>query len=88
MKKLFFHSKTTPRVTVAGIIKDDQISFGVSRCSTKDQFFKKKGRHIAEGRATKTPFATFPAPEKELCQWFVNAATSIVKQIEHHPELI
>jgi len=43
------------RVTIAVQVKADELRFGLSTCSTKDQFSKKKGRQIAIGRAQKKP---------------------------------
>jgi hypothetical protein len=43
------------RVTIAGIINNNEIRIGTSVCSPKDQFVKHKGRIIAEGRALKHP---------------------------------
>ena len=45
--------KSTPRVTICSIYDSDKstLSFGVSRCSTKDIFNKKLGRKLALERA-------------------------------------
>lgn len=48
-----FYSKPTEtksRVAVVGIHSEGVLSLAVSRCSHKDNFMKKKGRLIAEGR--------------------------------------
>lgn len=48
-----FYSKPTEtksRVAVVGVHSDGVLSLAVSRCSSKDNFEKKKGRLIAEGR--------------------------------------
>lgn len=48
-----FYSKSTEtksRVAVVGVHSDGVLSIAVSRCSSKDNFMKKKGRKIAEGR--------------------------------------
>ena len=48
-----FYSKSTEtksRVAVVGVHSDGVLSIAVSRCSHKDNFMKKKGRLIAEGR--------------------------------------
>lgn len=57
---LRFHSKVNaenknpePRVSVAGEFKDGYLYLGVSRCTKKDRFNKKKGNQIAEGRMMK-----------------------------------
>lgn len=49
-----FYSKLTEtsdsRVAVVGVHSDGVLSLAVSRCSSKDNFEKKRGRLIAEGR--------------------------------------
>lgn len=56
MKRYIYHSpfkgNKKPRVTVVGLLHDDEtISFGVSRCSEKDMFSRRVGRNLAEMRA-------------------------------------
>ena len=53
-----FHSKTTTpnrneRVTFVGEFENGLLKIASSRCSKKDQFNRKKGRTIAEGRLLK-----------------------------------
>lgn len=50
-----FHSKTTDkcRVTVVGAYNNGYLNLAVARCSKKDQFNKKLGNIIAEGRLLK-----------------------------------
>lgn len=57
MFMLYYHSKNLKkrRITVCGIINEGVISFGVSRCSKKDNFVKSKGRLISQGRAETVP---------------------------------
>lgn len=45
------------RVTVVGEFKDGVLSLATSCCSKKDQFMRKKGRAIAEGRLAKSKLA-------------------------------
>lgn len=45
--------KNQPRVTVAGLVKDNVLYTAVARCSKKDQFVRKIGRAIATGRLQK-----------------------------------
>jgi len=42
------------RGTIAGVINGDALYIGVALCSHEDQFCKKIGRYISEGRARKT----------------------------------
>jgi hypothetical protein len=58
MGTIFFHTKPEKnkrRATFAGIIEGKIIKVGISVCSHKDNFQKKLGRIIAEGRARKNP---------------------------------
>lgn len=50
--------KNGPRLTICGYYNSDEntISFGVSRCSEKDTFNKKKGRELAKYRAISNPY--------------------------------
>lgn len=54
--ELFFYPVTVGtqrRRTIAGVIDKDNgvLRIGISECSNKDMFEKKKGRMIAKGRA-------------------------------------
>jgi len=57
MKPYFIHSKTKSgkRFTAAGNYIGNKIEIGYALCGNKDQFCKKIGRDIAEGRAKKKP---------------------------------
>lgn len=55
-KTFYFHGETVDgnRFTVsARIINYDDVLFGISICSAKDNFSRKKGRTISEGRLNK-----------------------------------
>lgn len=60
-KTFFLHTKTITdpktqaRYTVAGVVYDGHMLFGVARCSNKDLFTKERGRKVAEGRALRKP---------------------------------
>lgn len=79
MKTLFYHSpfvaNKQPRVTICGIFTKDEgtpcLKIGVARCSQKDNFSRKKGRLIAEGRANKRPAILYPQ-EKDVENSFYN----------------
>jgi hypothetical protein len=49
---MYFHGKTVDgvRYTVSGVVKDDDLQLGISICSDKQQFRKKRGREISSGR--------------------------------------
>lgn len=91
MKQLFFHTKHNPkqsRVTVAGVIENGNIKFGVSRCSANDAFVKKTGRSLAITRAETQPFTIIEAPQDKLISWFVYKAKAIAGQVAAKPELV
>jgi hypothetical protein len=85
MGTIFFHTKperNKRRATFAGIVEGKTISIGVSVCSTKDNFQKKLGRTIAEGRARKNPtcelhFDDFPI--KTFLEFAKTAAAQAIK---------
>jgi hypothetical protein len=53
MKTIFIHGKTKSgrRFTIAGVPDKDKLKIGLAICNPKDQFCKKIGRSISEGRA-------------------------------------
>ena len=51
--------KNLPRVTICSILDGNQVSFGYSVCSSKDQYVKKLGQQIAHARALKKPYAVY-----------------------------
>lgn len=58
MEKIFrYYSKDRfNRVTVVAKFENNTLVFAVARCSDKDQFCRKTGRAIAEGRLSKGKF--------------------------------
>lgn len=82
----YFHTAPTndkkyQRATIAGILVGNQIKFGLSKCSSKDQFVKKHGRNVAKGRALSSTgcLKTVEIPkEGNLGEWFVNQAIDIL----------
>jgi hypothetical protein len=87
---LIYHSKSNSpvRVTVLAKIEGDTAKFGVSRCSHRDQFVRKTGRTIAEGRAERNPFRQIPVPTGTLSEWFIHNAQEIEEEVALHPERI
>lgn len=59
MKKFYYlysnPQKREKRITMVGFLNQNNLQIGLSECSEKDQFNKKLGRQIAEGRAQKNP---------------------------------
>lgn len=90
MKTLFFHSKPDSnkvRVTVAAIIDGAYATFGVARCSRKDQFVRKIGRDKALERVGTKPYLKIRVPNHEN-KWFVATAKGIAEVIKVNPELV
>jgi hypothetical protein len=48
----YFHTKSTPRTTICGILNTASMTFDVAiaQCGKKDQFERKIGRQISKGR--------------------------------------
>lgn len=58
------------RLTIGGIYVEGTLKIGVSRCSKKDQFEKRKGREVSIGRATECPILVLntTTPKKTFCE--------------------
>ena len=75
------------RLTVCGVVKNNQIHFGYTICSPKDAFTRKRGREIAVGRAIKRPIVTVPIIENQpLGKSFYRVATAIAEIVEAKTE--
>lgn len=59
-----------PRYTIVARINGETFNVGVSRCSSRDHYHKKKGAAIAEGRAEKRPFETIGLPPEGAMKMF------------------
>ena len=85
-----FYSNSTDgnRVSVAGQHSEGVLKLAVSRCSNKDNFVRKKGRLIAEGRLLKGKLhSEYPM---EVCdiQRFVEIAKNVSKDVISDPRNI
>lgn len=71
------------RITICGIWDDENnvISFGVSRCSGKDQFRKDVGRNLAYNRALTDPCCTIPVFNGEVALTFMTSVEQIEKAV-------
>lgn len=70
------------RFTVCGIYNAEtaDMKIGIARCSGKDQFNKKIGRMISEGRANKSASHAFQIhPESSLGKVFVEESLNFLK---------
>lgn len=74
------YAKNEARVTVAGVIVDGSLRLGVSRCSPRDQFSRKKGRVVAEARARVRPsrVLALPGDGKPLGKFFFEQAEDLI----------
>lgn len=76
------NDQPVPRVTVAGIVKDNTLRLGISRCSIKDNFSKKHGRFVAQERAEKRPSRIVEIPDKAtkmLGRFFYEQAQELIR---------
>lgn len=68
------------RITVAGVVTGERMNFGISRCSSSEQFSRAKGRKIAEGRARKKPCHTINLlVDIPNGKQFIKVATDLLK---------
>lgn len=89
-KQIFFHSKTSPRVTVCGILSENNVlKIGVARCSTKNAFVKKVGRDLAKKRAEgETLVKLSVLPKEQLSPQFISIAKGLAENVAKNPKLV
>ena len=82
MKNFFrFYSNNIPRSVIVAQYSEGMLKIAVSRCSKKDNFIRKKGRAIAEGRLQKGKiYAKVNMPECTTKE-FVEIAKNISNQL-------
>lgn len=74
------------RMVVSALYDEENntLSFGVSKCSKKDQFVRSQGRHIASNRALTNPEVTLELPENttmaEINKIFVKQARLLIEE--------
>jgi hypothetical protein len=75
----FYSNPEAVRVTVVGEHSDGEWRIAVARCSNKDNFHRKKGRMIAEGRLAKNKiYARVPSEDA--------TSTNFVRMAKHFAE--
>lgn len=80
-----FYTKTenlhgAGRVSIAGIVIDNTLQIGTAVTGKKEQFVRKRGKKIAEGRAIKHPIYTVNLKSdsvKEISKIFIEICKSI-----------
>lgn len=86
MKTFRFYSKPDTfdgtRVSVIGHLDDlGNLRIATARCSKKDQFVRRKGRFIAEGRLAKGRLYTMLTKPNCTTEDFIDLATKIAREV-------
>ena len=76
------------RVAVIGEYAEGQLTLAVSRCSDKDNFVRKKGRFIAEGRLKKGKIYGIVTIPKPTTEDFLKIAGRIAGWVEASKESV
>lgn len=91
-KNFYFYSEVTAnwkgkditrKASFAGVVEGQSLHIGQSVCSESDIYDKKKGRKIAEGRATKKPVVTVDLtkfPDDKVSNIFVEEVKKLIGQ--------
>jgi len=77
-----------PRICICGIFDKDtnRISFGISRCSHKDQFVKKIAKDLARQRAIENPYAVIEVGDNKIYDVFISYSRKFESEIlQTHP---
>ena len=76
--------RRVPRITICGILDSTKntLTFGVSRCSTKDSFVKSIGRDLSYQRATTNPYKVVSIPSNtKISELFINTCLDIEREV-------
>lgn len=76
-----FYSKENPRVAVIGNFTNGKLEISVSRCGKKNNFSRKIGRTIAEGRLAKGILYDTIEKESITTNEFVEIANKIANEV-------
>lgn len=89
MFRFYSNPSSKRRITVVGKVVDDYLHLATSCCSHKDQFVRKIGRGIAEGRLKKGKlFASIKVKDKIGVSEFVKIAKNICAEVHETKEVI
>ena len=82
MFRFYSNPQEKIRVSVVGEHSDGELRIAVARCSNKDNFYRKKGRMIAEGRLAKGKiYAHIPMEECDVST-FVRIASKLAEEVK------
>ena len=89
----YYHSKSTPRFTIAGRFNNSHLVLAIALCSEKDQFVKRLGRIKAKGRLSsnrqgKINVPVKRDPEKKLMGRIFNLAVIELTKSKNKEQLI
>lgn len=76
------------RVSVVGTHENGLLKLGVARCGKKDNFCRKTGRTIAEGRLRKGNIFTKVPIDTCRTEDFIRHAKAVVDNVEKDPRVI
>ena len=79
----FYSNSKKNRVTVVGACNNGYLKIATARCSNKDQFVRRKGRAIAEGRLLKGKLFTSIPMVGDVCstEIFIEHAKLVVDRV-------
>lgn len=75
-------------LTIVGLINSNEISFGVSKCSPRDNFNRKKGIGIATERAKNNPDLIKKLDEPDSIKAGLRVLYNFVDTLKNNPEFI
>jgi hypothetical protein len=79
--RFYSNPNNTQRVAIVGKHENGILKLAVSLCNKKDNFMKKKGRAIAEGRLNKNKLYKSITMNECSGNRFVEEATNIVNEV-------
>jgi hypothetical protein len=80
-----FINQNKPRVTVVGEISENFLKIAVARCSSKDNFTRKKGKELAINRFNEGKYYMVIKLEKATTRKFVSVARMVAANIITNP---
>lgn len=81
MYRFYSNPAENSRVSVVGQFNGNSLQIAVARCSKKDQFIRRKGRLIAEGRLEKGKLYSDIPMNECTSETFVKYASKICQEV-------